>query len=468
MKLAVTAILLLSLSLTFADRTVCYVHPDSTLNSIQTALDACSDNDIVLVGPGTYYENVVWPNTQRIHLVSELGSDTTIIDGGNLGRVLLINTGVDSNTVIRGFTFRNGFADNEHGGGIYCDNNSSPIIVDNIITNNYAGLYGGGIACRYSSPTMIDNTICHNIAVYIGGGILCYRSDALISGNVISDNQATNYYGGGIASLEASPQIFSNTVQSNVAYYDGGGIDCSNSGAIIMGDTIIDNIATNGKGGGISFYEDSGTTVSHCIISGNRTQYGGGISCQESAPTINYNHLENNTATERGGGIFSCIYSSPIIEYCTIANNIGDGLSCIAFAAPIVHYNDIVNNIGFGLRNEDSTLIIEAEYNWWGDSTGPYHPDSNPWGLGDSVSDHVDFNPWLYWPGVEDRSAVNPAVKRNTIGATIFAGPLMLPNGKQCKVFDITGRVVLPDKIKPGIYFIEVDGQITRKVVKVR
>jgi len=43
-----------------------------------------------------------------------------------------------------------------------------------------------------------------------------------------------------------------------------------------------------------------------------------------------------------------------------------------------------------------------------------------------------------------------------------------LPEGKECKVFDITGRVIIPDKMKPGIYFIEIDGQITQKVVKVR
>ncbi len=52
--------------------------------------------------------------------------------------------------------------------------------------------------------------------------------------------------------------------------------------------------------------------------------------------------------------------------------------------------------------------------------------------------------------------------------SNIFSGPLLLPEGKNCKVFDITGRVVAPEKIKPGIYFIEIDGRITQKVVKVR
>ncbi|MCK4940854.1 SBBP repeat-containing protein [candidate division WOR-3 bacterium] len=59
-------------------------------------------------------------------------------------------------------------------------------------------------------------------------------------------------------------------------------------------------------------------------------------------------------------------------------------------------------------------------------------------------------------------------VKNNYFSATIFSGHLQLPKAKKCKVFDITGRVVEPDKIQPGIYFIEVDGVVTQKVVKVR
>jgi hypothetical protein len=67
--------------------------------------------------------------------------------------------------------------------------------------------------------------------------------------------------------------------------------------------------------------------------------------------------------------------------------------------------------------------------------------------------------------GVEEEKA---SVKKYDLGPTIFSGPLVLPEGKECKVFDITGRGVMPDKIKPGIYFIKVDGKITGKVVKIR
>ena len=72
----------------YADRTIWYVHPDSTINTIQAGLDSCNDYDIVLVGSGTYIENIDWPNTQGIHLVSELGPAATIIDGDSVSRVV--------------------------------------------------------------------------------------------------------------------------------------------------------------------------------------------------------------------------------------------------------------------------------------------------------------------------------------------------------------------------------------------
>lgn len=37
--------------------------------------------------------------------------------------------------------------------------------------------------------------------------------------------------------------------------------------------------------------------------------------------------------------------------------------------------------------------VVDAEYNWWGDASGPYHL-TNPDGLGGAVSDDVDYMPW--------------------------------------------------------------------------
>ncbi len=65
----------------------------------------------------------------------------------------------------------------------------------------------------------------------------------------------------------------------------------------------------------------------------------------------------------------------------------------------------------------------------------------------------------------DDEVSMNKGAKPQP---TIISGPLLLPGAKKCSVYDITGRVVAPDKITLGIYFVEIDGQITQKVVKVR
>ena len=347
--------------------------------TIQAALVFALTGDTVLVGPGTYYEHIVWPTTQGINLVSEYGADSTIIDAVGSLPVITIETDIDSTTVIQGFTIVNGNQD--HGGGIYCVG-ASPTISNNKIMNNSA-TWGGGIFCSDGSPIISQNIIANNIS---GGGITCWLSpNSKIVGNIIENNSGGE--GGGISAIVSCPEITSNTVNSNSAVL----------------------------GGGMYFYK--------------------------STPIITYNIVSNNNA-EYGSGLY--FYQSD-----------GD-----------VNHNDIFGN-GCGMYIEDQVLI-NAEHNWWGDSTGPYHPDSNPGGLGDTVSDYVDFDPWLLFPGVEEEPITGPVEKRKNLCATIFSGPLLLPEGKKCKVFDITGRVVEPEKIAPGIYFLEIDNKVVQKVIKVK
>lgn len=60
------------------------------------------------------------------------------------------------------------------------------------------------------------------------------------------------------------------------------------------------------------------------------------------------------------------------------------------------------------------------------------------------------------------------SVESSYFGPTILTGPMLLPEDGKCRIFDITGRVVVPDEIRPGIYFIEIDGQIIQKVIKIK
>jgi hypothetical protein len=155
-------VLTIAVLLGTASAAVFYVHPESTQNCIQNCLDACCNCDTVLVGPGIYYEHVVWPDTQGIKLISEFGRDTTIIDGGDSGRVITISLEVDTTTVIRGFTIRNGYVDSGGGGGMLCSDSAAPLIEHNRFCDNenadpVAYYSGGGLGCRLASPVVRFN-----------------------------------------------------------------------------------------------------------------------------------------------------------------------------------------------------------------------------------------------------------------------------------------------------------------------
>lgn len=75
---------------------------------VADALQAALPCDTVLVAPGVYVENLIWPATSGIQLLSEAGAAATILDGGAQETVIGIYSGVDTTTVIRGFTIRNG------------------------------------------------------------------------------------------------------------------------------------------------------------------------------------------------------------------------------------------------------------------------------------------------------------------------------------------------------------------------
>jgi hypothetical protein len=54
------------------------------------------------------------------------------------------------------------------------------------------------------------------------------------------------------------------------------------------------------------------------------------------------------------------------------------------------------------------------------------------------------------------------------IGSTIFSGSLKLPSDIPCRVYNIAGRDVDAAHLALGVYFIEIDGKITHKIVKIR
>lgn len=408
-----------------AHATVWYVHPDSTLNSIQAGLNSCSIGDTVLVAPGIYYENLLIPCIQQIHLISEFGPETTIIDGGYTGWVIGVSAGVDTTTVINGFTIQNG----KHS-------------------------MGGGITFLHASPTITNNIITNNDA----------------------KQEYWNGLGGGIGFSDGSPLIIGNTISDNTAgdgFYQGfgGGIYCDESSPLIIGNTITGNQAYYGSGGGI-----------YCAFGGS--------------PIIKHNIICNNIG--EGAGISSENVVSAIIDSCSISGNVGSGVRCLS--STVISNNNISDNAGYGVVNINPDTMVNAQYNWWGDPTGP--GGVGP-GNGDEVSEGVDYDPWLTdsveWVGIEEREPSQPVDNVLQINPNPFRDRVNIKFSMEhsaevieLKIYDATGRLVrqfdhttmrLSDyinwngtddynrKLPSGVYFVKFsagDYSATEKLLLIR
>lgn len=97
------------------------------------------------------------------------------------------------------------------------------------------------------------------------------------------------------------------------------------------------------------------------------------------------------------------------------------------------------------------------------DNAGNIYVSGGSEGLGTGV----DYATIKYSPtGV--RESTLEAEKQKQITATIVRGPLQLPEGKECEIFDVAGRTVEASKAQPGIYFIQINGAVVQKIIKIR
>ena len=305
---------------------VCGVATAATINvpgdysTIQAAVDAASNGDVILVSPGTYTSShpghVVDTRGKAIAIRSTGGAAVTTINGEGERLGLACFSGEVDSTIVEGFTIKscsssdydytnNGFISNweRSGGGILC-HESSPTISGCDISGNTAA-DGGGIYCSGGSPTISGCTISGNTAHYGEAG------DAFFGGR-----------GGGICCNGGSPTITGCTITNNTGDH-AGGIYCSYSSPTITDCTITGNTDDSdegGEGGGGIYCDNSSPTISGCDISGNTAADGGGISCSGGRPTISGCTISGNTAHFSGGGINGDTFS-PTISGCTISNN---------------------------------------------------------------------------------------------------------------------------------------------------
>lgn len=257
--------------------------------------------------------------------------------------------------------------------GVYVkdyNNNSVQIRGSNVITNNACGIYAlnatmliwnnnvssntQGILLVYSPSKTENNTITSN-TIY---GIQAEKSNQTIYNNNLTNNglQGIHYWFWRVTSPPGlDDTVFFQTVQD------------------IQNNTITSNVAANGiyiENANVTIINNSATWFDSVFRMGIRLNYANG--------TITNNSIENNSY----------------------------GIYCENLVDPEVHGNNIANNDDYGMYNDDSTITIDADYNWWGDDGGPHDPSDDRltggdynWNPdGDKVSDYIDYREWLTVP----------------------------------------------------------------------
>jgi len=201
-----------------------------------------------------------------------------------------------------------------------------------------------------------------------------------VTGNTISSNQQNGIY------LYSSSDIYNVTVSSNtVSSNRGNGIYLDSYGYGYRGGygySDIYNVTVSSNT--VSSNEDSGVYLKG---KNHNTQLVYDIAILANMISANY-----QTAISIDGGINANIsrnsvsYNKYGVFHTTTKNN-------------RANYNDIYRNT-YGM-NVTNGATVNAEYNYWGHSTGPYHASLNPEGKGNSVNGDgtdLDFIPFLSAP----------------------------------------------------------------------
>ena len=300
--------------------------------SINAAIDAASDGDVILLAAETYYEGArINTDGKAITLrgaTDKSGDPASILDGADSHQLIECQNDEDASSRFENLVIQNGYAgyddeeefpcpsiaggcDGGDGGGMYLRNctptlvnchflynranseagalnvngsDAHPTLIDCIFIGNEAR-DGGAIYLEQSNITMTDCRFEGNAATGTtpdgGAFYLNNRCLAVLTGCTFSENTADRYAGAiyldGSSSDPESLTMIDCEISNNTAGGDGGGIFADFYAILVMENCAVDgNTATAGDGGGIMNRRDSTATLVGCTLSNNAAGGGGG------------------------------------------------------------------------------------------------------------------------------------------------------------------------------------------------
>jgi hypothetical protein len=282
-------------------------------STIQAAINAARDGDIIEVAPGTYSGAGNWDidfQGKAVTVRSEAGPEYTVVNCATRGhRGFYFHRGEGPDSILRGFTIK----------GAVISGSTIPSDIGSWSSSS-AHPIGGGIYCEFSSPTVID-CIIENCSTELGGGVGSVGAAPVIMDCVIENcraggqgSAASGGFGAGIGLIrDSDARIINTKITGNAGFYSsrGAGVYCWKSSVWLSDCNISGNAAQSGlQGGGLYCGGSSGAVVlERCIISSNTAGEGGGIFAGPIELTVTNCTIAGNelsgTSASAGGGIHS-------------------------------------------------------------------------------------------------------------------------------------------------------------------
>lgn len=310
--------------------------PFADIQSGVDAAAAAAGDDTVLIGPGTYNENVVVNDSSGLLEIRGQASPTAgvAVNGGG-GDVFKVTT--HSDVTIAGLDISNGdrgIVSVNGSGALTIDDvrardfNRVGLVVDNLpaftIRNSQVINGSYGAFSRFTPTVTIDNTSLLNNRV--DGGQFQHTTSLLIS-NVTASNNPQR----GISAFPSTgtTEILNLTAADNSIA--GLGVFNGRTNLIVTGGSFTGNAYH-----GIDSHSVTSATISNVFVSGNGSPAGGaqtggagirvGSDLSTAVVNIQDSLIENNTeGFNGGGGVLIAGAASGVIERSTIRNNSSTG-----------------------------------------------------------------------------------------------------------------------------------------------
>lgn len=335
------------------------VGPHETIQKIQKAISMARSGDTILVMTGLYKEgNLILD--KRLVL---MGQDYPVLDGQKKYEVLSVKA---SGAVVKGFkVIRSGYASLTDPGGIKVYDSRNVEISDNILDDNFFGIY-----LQYSKSCIIRNNRIRAYGIeeqQIGNGIHCWKSDSLqIIANRISGHRDGIYF-----EFVTNSVIWRNISTSNIRY--GLHFMFSNS------DAYMCNVFKN-NGAGVAVMFTKNVKMFNNYFEENWGDAAYGLMLKE----ISDSYISGNRFARNTTGIYMEGTNRILVEHNLFSSN-GWGMKIQASCMDnTIKQNNFMGNT-FDISTNGSTVLNLFDGNYWDKYEGydlnkdqvgdePYHP----------------------------------------------------------------------------------------------